>query len=31
MGYIIKPYVHTTYGREMSVARRCYDEWMDPH
>lgn len=31
VGYIIRPYVHTTYMKQMSVARRTYDEWMDPH
>ncbi len=31
VGYIIQPYVHTTYLKEMSVARRTYNEWMDPH
>jgi peptide/nickel transport system substrate-binding protein len=31
VGYMIKPYVHTTYLQQMSVARRTYDEWMDPH
>lgn len=31
VGYIIQPYVHTTYLQQMSVARRTYDEWMEPH
>jgi len=31
VGYMIQPYVHTTYLQQMSVARRTYDEWMDPH
>jgi len=29
--YIIQPYVHTTYLKEMMVARKTYDEWMDEH
>jgi ABC-type transport system substrate-binding protein len=29
--YIIQPYVHTTYYKEMMVARKTYDEWMDKH
>ena len=29
--YIIQPYVHTTYYKEMMVARKTYDEWMEKH
>jgi peptide/nickel transport system substrate-binding protein len=29
--YIIQPYVHTTFDKEMMVARKTYDEWMDKH
>jgi peptide/nickel transport system substrate-binding protein len=29
--YMIQPYVHTTYLKEMMVARKTYDEWMDKH
>ncbi len=28
---IIQPYVHTTFYKEMMVARKTYDEWMDKH
>jgi ABC-type oligopeptide transport system substrate-binding subunit len=29
--YVIQPYVHTTYYKEMMVARKTYDEWMEKH
>lgn len=31
VGYMIQPYVHTTYLQQMSVCRYCGDEWMEPH
>jgi peptide/nickel transport system substrate-binding protein len=29
--YMIQPYVHTTYLKEMMVARKTYDEWLEKH